>query len=142
MNLNNMNDDFSDSGYMNRNFETNLDEIFENLNYFLTTEKKRIKTEKETLNKTIQNFLEFNSSEKRKITKEQINYLKNKRIAIDMITNNDDIIDLDIGGTCFISTSRQTLTKYPNSILAKMFTANKAPTHKGKIFIDRIALHF
>ena len=42
MNLNNMNDDFSDSGYMNRNFETNLDEIFENLNYFLTTEKKRI----------------------------------------------------------------------------------------------------
>ena len=92
MNLNNMNDDFSDSGYMNRNFETNLDEIFENLNYFLTTEKKRIKTEKETLNKTIQNFLEFNSSEKRKITKEQINYFKNKRIAIDMITNNDDII--------------------------------------------------
>ena len=142
MNLNNMNDDFSDSGYMNRNFETNLDEIFENLNYFLTTEKKRIKAEKETLNKTIQNFLEFNSAEKRKITKEQINYLKNKRIAIDMITNNDDIIDLDIGGTKFISTSRQTLIKYPNSILAKMFSTNKAPTHKGKIFIDRDSTAF
>lgn len=66
MNLNNMNDDLSDSGYLNRNFETNLDEIFENLNYFLTSEKKRIKAEKENLNKTIQTFIEFNSAEKNK----------------------------------------------------------------------------
>lgn len=39
INLNNINDEMSDSGYMNRNFETSLDEIFENLNYYLTSEK-------------------------------------------------------------------------------------------------------
>lgn len=68
--------------------------------------------------------------------------IRNKRIAIDMITNNDDIIDLDIGGTHFISTSRLTLMKYPSSLLAKMFSNNKAPTHKGKIFIDRDSTAF
>lgn len=35
----NLNDDMSDSGYLNRNFEMNLEEIFENLTYLLTTEK-------------------------------------------------------------------------------------------------------
>ena len=39
INLNNINDEMSDSCYMNRNFETSLDEIFENLNYYLTSEK-------------------------------------------------------------------------------------------------------
>lgn len=35
----NLNDDMSDSGYLNRNFEMNLEEIFDNLTYLLTTEK-------------------------------------------------------------------------------------------------------
>jgi hypothetical protein len=29
----------SESGYMNRNFESHLDEIFDNLTYLITTEK-------------------------------------------------------------------------------------------------------
>ena len=111
MNLNNMNDDLSDSGYMNRNFETNLDEIFENLNYFLTSEKKKIKIEKETLNQTIQSFIEFNAAEKDTIEKEKQKLNSNMKIASEMNKLPDDIIDLDIGGTNFISTSKQTLTK-------------------------------
>ena len=63
------------------------------------------------MNKTIQNFIEFNSNEKNKIEKEKEKWKKNLKIASDMIVKNDDIVDLDIGGTYKISTSRLTLTK-------------------------------
>ena len=49
-----------------------------------------------------------------------------------------DIIDLNIGGTFTTSTSKQTLTKYPHSALAKMFSGKyKLQTHNGRVFIDR-----
>jgi hypothetical protein len=44
-NMGNVHSDFtgnqenSDSGYLNRNFESHLDEIFDNLTYLITTEK-------------------------------------------------------------------------------------------------------
>ena len=36
---NNFQDDMSESGYLIRNFETSLDEIYEGLTYYVTTEK-------------------------------------------------------------------------------------------------------
>eukprot|EP00088_Acartia_fossae_P036484 TRINITY_DN3770_c0_g1_i10.p1 TRINITY_DN3770_c0_g1~~TRINITY_DN3770_c0_g1_i10.p1 ORF type:complete len:240 (+),score=31.98 TRINITY_DN3770_c0_g1_i10:51-770(+) len=54
--------------------------------------------------------------------------------------SNDDIIVLNVGGTKF-STTRQTLVKDPNSMLAKMFDPN-SPLLPGKVqdgnyFLDR-----
>jgi hypothetical protein len=34
-----INEDLSDSGYINRNLESNLDEIFDGLNFFISNEK-------------------------------------------------------------------------------------------------------
>ena len=36
---NNLNDDLSESGYINRNFDTNFDEIYESLTYYVSAEK-------------------------------------------------------------------------------------------------------
>lgn len=41
------------------------------------------------------------------------------KIANEMNKQPDDIIDLDIGGTKFISTSKQTLTKVNNNLYKK-----------------------
>ena len=36
---NNFNDDLSESGYINRNFDTNFDEIYESLTHYVSAEK-------------------------------------------------------------------------------------------------------
>ena len=68
---NNLNDDLSDSGYGNRTFETNLDEIYESLTFFISTEKSKILQEKENLSKEIKQFLDFKNEEEEKIKKEK-----------------------------------------------------------------------
>jgi len=48
-----------------------------------------------------------------------------------------DIIDLDIGGTHKITTTRATLTKYKNSVLSAQFNGKHQHAYnKGRIFID------
>lgn len=50
----------------------------------------------------------------------------------------DEIIDLNIGGTHKISTSRKTLTSVKDSSLAAMFSGRYPLTkHNGRVFIDR-----
>ena len=80
---NNLNDDLSDSGYGNRTFETNLDEIYESLSFFISTEKSKILQEKENLNKEIKQFLDFKNSEEEKIKKQ-----KQKWEISNIIANN------------------------------------------------------
>lgn len=48
------------------------------------------------------------------------------------------IIDLDIGGTHKITTTRSTLTSRSDSTLAAMFSGrHQLSTHNGRVFIDR-----
>jgi hypothetical protein len=55
-----------------------------------------------------------------------------------MQLDSSDIIELNVGGTHNVTTSRSTLTKYHTSLLATMFSNfNKLSTLKDKIFIDR-----
>jgi len=55
-----------------------------------------------------------------------------------MQLDSSDIIELNIGGTHNVTTSRSTLTKYHTSLLATMFSSfNKLSILKDKIFIDR-----
>jgi len=50
----------------------------------------------------------------------------------------EDIIELDVGGTHQITTSKNTLLKFEGSTLAAMFSGrHNLPKHKGRIFIDR-----
>lgn len=52
----------------------------------------------------------------------------------------DDIVDLNVGGTCY-TTKRQLLTKHPNSLLGEWFkapeTSSLAKDRNGRYFIDR-----
>lgn len=55
-----------------------------------------------------------------------------------MLDKNDEIIDLNIGGTHKITTSRKTLTSVKDSSLAAMFSGRFPLTkHNGRVFIDR-----
>jgi len=55
-----------------------------------------------------------------------------------MLSMQDDIIDLNIGGTHKITTSRKTLTSVKDSSLAAMFSGRYPLTkHNGRVFIDR-----
>ena len=112
---NNLNDDLSDSGYGNRTFETNLDEIYESLTFFISTEKSKILQEKENLSKEIKQFLDFKNEEEQKIKKEKQKWEISNIIA-NNLWSNCDIIKLDINDKK-ITTTKQTLLKYPNSTL-------------------------
>ena len=54
-----------------------------------------------------------------------------------------EIIELNIGGTHRVATSRSTLTKYCNSLLASLFRSDiKLTKYKGSYFIDRDGVAF
>lgn len=67
---------------------------------------------------------------------------KRARTASD---DNDSIVHLNVGGTRFVAL-RSTLTKYPDSMLARMFSDGwkngPAPMLDGAVFIDRSARLF
>ncbi|MCQ2818159.1 MAG: hypothetical protein MJ252_12910 [archaeon] len=98
--------------------------------------------EKDNLNKTMQKFIDFNIGELGKLEKEKSKIEDNARIATELNINQNDIIDLEINGGTKITTSRQTLTKYPNSYLAKMIMGKNSNRYvierQSKPFINLI----
>ena len=139
---NNLNDDLSDSGYANRTFEANLDEIYESLTYFISSEKEKVLKEKESLSKEIKQFLDFKKIELEKIKKQKQKWEVSNIIA-NNLWSNCDIINIDIGGKKQLTTTKQTLMKYPNSSLSK-FISNKLSSNNtdNKIVIDRDTKNF
>ena len=115
---NNLNDDLSDSGYGNRAFETNLDEIYESLTFLISSEKNKVLQEKESLNKEIKQFLDFTKFESEKIKKQKQKWEVSNIIA-NNLWSNCDVINIVIGGKQQLTTTKQTLMKYPNSSLLK-----------------------
>jgi len=55
-----------------------------------------------------------------------------------MYQTENNIIDLDIGGTHKVTTTRATLCTYKDSTLAAMFSGrHQMSMHNGRVFIDR-----
>jgi hypothetical protein len=55
-----------------------------------------------------------------------------------MYETKDNIVELDIGGTHKLTTTRSTLCTVPDSALATMFSGRHQLTlHNGRVFIDR-----
>ena len=108
----NNNEDFSDSNnYNNRNFDTQLDEIFDQLTYAIRNAKQNVKKEKLLFLKDKEKYLDFKNNERFKLEKEKEQYKENLKIIESINFNNAEILDLDIGGTHKITTSRNTLIK-------------------------------
>ena len=140
---NNLNDDLSDSGYGNRTFETNLDEIYESLSFFISTEKSKVLQEKENLSKEIKQFMDFKNAETEKIKKQKQKWEISNIIA-NNLWSNCDIIKLDINGKQQITTTKQTLLKYPNSTLSQYINncLNKNNNSLKEIKIERETKNF
>ena len=52
--------------------------------------------------------------------------------------DSEEIIDLDIGGTHQITTTRATLWRFKNSVLASMFSGRHSLKYnKDRVFMDR-----
>ena len=108
--------------------------IFFNQKYIF---RNKIKLEKDNLNKEINQFLYFRDEELTKLEKEKLKYENNISIS-KSILNMNEFIDLNIGGTYKITTSKQTLQKYPNSLLSILFEdKSKLQIYNNRIFIDR-----
>ncbi len=70
-----------------------------------------MKNEKLLFLKDKQKFIDFKNNEKYKLEKEKEQYKENLKIIENINIKDSDILDLDIGGTQKITTSRNTLTK-------------------------------
>lgn len=63
---------------------------------------------------------------------------EHKKRIDEMYSEENNIIDLDIGGTHKITTTRSTLCSVKDSTLAAMFSGrHKLSLHNGRIFLDR-----
>ena len=136
---NNLNDDLSESGYVNRTFETNLDEIFDSLTFFISSEKNKVLQEKESLSKEIKQFMDFRKLESDKIKRQQQKWAISNVIANNLLSNVD-IINIDFAGKKQLSTTKQTLMKYQDSELSKFIASKLSDNNgksEGKIVIDR-----
>ncbi len=81
------------------------------MTYAIRNEKQNLKNEKLLFLKDKQKFIDFKNNEKYKLEKEKEQYKENLKIIENINIKDSDILDLDIGGTQKITTSRNTLTK-------------------------------
>ena len=73
--------------------------------------EQNLKNEKLLFLKDKQKFIDFKNNEKYKLEKEKEQYKENLKIIENINIKDSDILDLDIGGTQKITTSRNTLIK-------------------------------
>lgn len=73
--------------------------------------RNNIKNEKLNITKSKQKFLEFKNVETVKLDKEKELWRENLKIVEGLKCKESDILDLDIGGTHKITTTRSTLSK-------------------------------
>ena len=127
---NNDNNDF----FFNNNFEGKLAQVHNSILTLLNNERKKIKDSKENVDKMRNDFNKYKKKELEKLDKEK-NELKHL-FKLYNGADESDILELNIGGTHQITTTRGTLIK--NSALAVFFSGlHPLPMIDDKIFIDR-----
>lgn len=137
-NINNLNNNINgDTDYFfNNNFETKVSEVHNCILSLITNERKKIKDSQDMVDKMRIDFLTYKKKELQKLDKEKkdLKYL----FKLYNGAKENDILDLNVGGTQKITTTRGTLIKYKNSALALFFSGlQPLPKVDGKIFIDR-----
>ena len=95
------------------NFENNIDDIYNNISSMINNEKAKLQKERENIAKTKKEFNEYKAQEITKLEKEKV--LLKESLKLGQNEKESDIIDLNIGGTHEITTTRSTLAKYKNS---------------------------
>lgn len=125
-----------EDGLNSSNFENNIDDIYNNISSMINSEKAKLQKERENIAKTKKDFNEYKAQEITKLEKEKV--LLKESLKLGQNEKESDIIDLNIGGTHEITTTRSTLAKYKNSALGLLFSGQlNLSKRQGKVFIDR-----
>ena len=106
--------------------------------YLFRTERNQLKQERDTLSLEKSKFAQERKHQYEELKADQQRWGENKEKVEKMYQPPDDIVDLNIGGTHMITTSRATLCSVKDSSLAAMFSGrHKLSMHKDRVFIDR-----
>ena len=133
---NNINNNEPNDLFFNNNFESKITQAHNGILNLLNEERKKMKDSQETIEKLRVNYIKYKRKELEKLDKEK-NELKYLFKFYNGVSEND-ILELNIGGTHEIATTRATLTKYKNSALAVFFSGQSPiPMIGDKYFIDR-----
>lgn len=136
INQNNINNNNDNDSFFNNNFEGKLTQAHNSILTLLNNERKKIKDSQEAVEKMRTDYNKYKKKELEKLDKE-----KNELKFLYKLYNGaqeSDILELNIGGTHQITTTRGTLIKYKNSALAVFFSGlHPLPMIGDKIFIDR-----
>ena len=122
--------------FFNSNFEGKLTQAHNSILTLLSNERKKIKESQESVEKMRKDYNKYKKKELEKLDKEkkELKYLYKLYNGAE----ESDILELNIGGTHQITTTRGTLIKYKNSALAVLFSGlHPLPMIGDKIFIDR-----
>ena len=136
INQNNINNNNDNDSFFNNNFEGKLTQAHNSILTLLNNERKKIKDSQEAVEKMRTDYNKYKRKELEKLDKEK----KELKFLYKLYNGaqESDILELNIGGTHQITTTRGTLIKYKNSALAVFFSGlHPLPMIGDKIFIDR-----
>ena len=108
---NDNNEDISENNNNDVNYENHIDDIYDQLAFAISTEKQNLKNKKLILRKDKNKFNDFKKQEINKLEKKKEFWKESIKIVENINIKEVDILDLDIGGTQKITTTRGTLMK-------------------------------
>lgn len=120
---------------LEHNFQDLVEHLSQRLCNVISSEKVSIESEKHRIDEERVILEEKHAKELSQIEAE-IKLLESEKELLPW--QGENIIEFNIGGTTHIATSRSTLIKYPDSVLAQLFSGKfELPIYQGKVFIDR-----
>jgi hypothetical protein len=115
-----------------------LEEFMIGFQYLFNAEKTMLKHERDHLTTEKSKFAQERKHQYEELKADKQRWHENKDKVEKMFSRQEDIVDLNIGGTHKVTTSRRTLTSVKDSSLAAMFSGRYPLTkHNGRVFIDR-----
>lgn len=106
--------------------------------YLFNAEKAMLKQERDHLTTEKTRFAQERKHQYEELKADKQRWQENKDKVEKLFNRQEDIVDLNIGGTHKVTTSRRTLTSVKDSSLAAMFSGRYPLTkHNGRVFIDR-----
>jgi hypothetical protein len=119
-------------------FERHMETLFEQFTGLISSKKRLVESGKHRHQTQKLKSEEEQKHEWDKLASEKLQWEESKARAQTLFMSEDSIIEINIGGTHFVTTTKATLMKHPDSALSAMFSGRHPITrHKGKAFVDR-----
>lgn len=124
-------------------FDQRLDGLFDRFSTLVTTERSLLDQERRKLQKEQEDFEAEKKAEMERYEQARREWEMQKKEAESKAELEVSIFEINVGGQATITTTRTTLMKYPNSVLAALFSGrHRIPYYQGQVFIDRDPVPF